>query len=58
VIDVIDRMPAWLRKRFERRLVYIDVGRQRVGQRTYVHTFPFLYTSASGKETAALPHLR
>jgi hypothetical protein len=52
VLDVIDRMPAWLRKRFEQRLVYINVGGQRIGQRTYVHTFPFLYTSASGTETA------
>ena len=51
VLDAIDRLPRWIRKKFVSRILYINVGGQRIGKTTYVHTFPFLYTSESGNET-------
>lgn len=51
VLDAIDRLPKWIRTRLASRLRYINVGGQKIGQKTYVHAFPFLYTSESGKET-------
>jgi hypothetical protein len=51
VLDAIDRLPKRIRKTLTSRVLYVNVGGQKIGQTTYVHTFPFLYTSESGTET-------
>lgn len=51
VLDAIDRLPKRLRTKLAERVLYVNVGGQKIGKTTYVHTFPFLYTSESGTET-------
>lgn len=51
VLDAIDRLPKRLRAKLTARLLYVNVGGEKVGKTTFVHTFPFLYTSESGGET-------
>lgn len=43
LLDVIDRLPAWMRRELAPRVVYVNMAGMTVDEETYVHPFPFLY---------------
>ncbi len=42
-LDVIDRLPAWIRDELQARILYVNMAGMTVGEERYVHPFPFLY---------------